>query len=86
MNTEILNVSSKGQIVLPINIRKRLSIDNKTKLAANVTDDIIMLKIIDIPTENDFSKSLDKAKKWAKEVGYNKEDIDSIIKSKRRGK
>ena len=86
MNTEILNVSSKGQIVLPINIRKKLSIDNKTKLAANVTDDIIMLKIIDIPTENDFSKALDKAKKWAKEVGYNKEDIDSIIKSKRRGK
>ena len=44
-----------------------------------------MLKVIDIPTADDFSKSLDKAKKWAKNVGYKKEDVNFIIKSKRKG-
>ncbi len=86
METEVLSVSSKGQVVLPINIRKQLDIDTNTKLAANVAGNIIMLKVIDVPTVEDFSKALDKAKDWAKSVGYKKEDVNTIIKSKRRGK
>lgn len=86
MNTEVLSVSSKGQVVLPVNIRKKLDIDTNTKLAANIAGNIIMLKVIDIPTADDFSKSLDKAQKWAKSVGYKKADVGAIIKAKRRSK
>lgn len=86
MNTEVLSVSSKGQVVLPVKIRKKLSIKNDTKLAVNVANNIIMLKVIDIPDENDFSKMLDSAKKWAKSVGYKKSDVNKIIKAKRMGK
>ena len=86
MNTEILSVSSKGQIVLPVKIRKKFEIGANTKLAANVVENIIMLKVIDIPTSDDFSKALDRAKKWAKSVGYKKEDVNAIIKAKRKGK
>jgi antitoxin PrlF len=86
MNTDILSVSSKGQIVLPVKIRKKFDIDTNTKLAANITGNIIMLKVIDIPTADDFSKALDKAKKWAKSVGYKKEDVNTIIKAKRKCK
>lgn len=86
MNTEVLSVSSKGQVVLPVNIRKKLEIDTNTKLAANIAGNIIMLKVIDVPTDDDFSKALDKAQKWAKNVGYKKEDVNAIIKSKRKGK
>ena len=35
---------------------------------------------------NDFSKTLDSAKEWAKSVGYKKSDVNKIIKSKRRSK
>jgi antitoxin PrlF len=86
MNTEVLSVSSKGQVVLQVNIRKKLDIGTNTKLAANITGNIIMLKVIDIPTADDFSKALDKAQKWAKSVGYKKEDVNAIIKAKRRSK
>ena len=86
MNTEVLSVSSKGPVVLPVNIRKKLDIGTNTKLAANITGNIIMLKVIDIPTADDFSKALDKAQKWAKSVGYKKEDVNAIIKAKRRSK
>ena len=86
MNTEVLSVSSKGQVVLPIKIRKKLSIKNNTKLAVNMANNIIMLKVVDIPDENDFSKMLDSAKEWAKSVGYKKSDVNKIIKSTRRSK
>lgn len=86
MNTEVLSVSSKGQVVLPVKIRKKLSIKNDTKLAVNMANNVIMLKVIDIPDENDFSKMLDSAKKWAKNVGYKKSDVNKIIKAKRRSK
>lgn len=86
MNTEILSVSSKGQVVLPVKIRKQLSIDNNSKLAVNIANNVIMLKVIDIPTENEFQKMLDKAKSWAKSVGYKKSDVNNIIKAKRRSK
>ena len=86
MNTEVLSVSSKGQIVLPVKMRKKLDIKNNTKLAVNMAGDVILLKVINMPTIDDFSSALDKAKKWAKEVGYKKEDVNAIIKAKRRSK
>ena len=86
MNTEVLSVSSKGQVVLPINIRKKLDINSNTKLAANMANNIIMLKVINIPDEKDFVKMLNKAQRWATSVGYKKEDVNEIIKAKRRSK
>lgn len=86
MNTEVLSVSSKGQVVLPVKIRKKLSINNNTKLAVNMANNVIMLKVVNIPDEKDFSKMLDSAKEWAKSVGYKKSDVNKIIKAKRRSK
>lgn len=41
-----------------------------------------MLKVIDITTSVNFSKSLDIVKKWAKSVGYKKADVYTIINAK----
>ena len=86
MSTQILTVSSKGQISLPVNIRKNLSIDAGDKLVAYTSGDIIMLKPLKVPTEEDFEKLLDEAQEWAASVGYNEIDVDDIIKSARRNK
>ena len=43
MNTQVLTVSSKGQISLPVAIRKLLSIDAGDKLVAYASGDVIML-------------------------------------------
>ena len=51
MNIYVLTVSSKGQVVLPAEIRKQLSISSGDKLAAYASGDIIMLKVIKIPSE-----------------------------------
>ena len=86
MNTQILTVSSKGQISLPVSIRKLLSIDTGDKLIAYTSGDVIMLKALKLPTAEEFEASLDEAQKWAASVGYEERDIDDIIKSARRNK
>ena len=86
MNTQILTVSSKGQISLPVSIRERLSIDTGDKLVAYASGDVIMLKPLKLPSAEEFEESLDEAQKWAATVGYTENDVNDIIKSSRRKK
>lgn len=86
MSMQILTVSSKGQISLPVSIRKRLSIDSGDKLAAYTSGDVIVLKTLRLPSVEEFEASLDEAQKWASSVGYDESDINDVIKSARRKK
>ena len=86
MNTQILTVSSKGQISLPVSIRKLLSIDTGDKLVAYTSGDVIMLKALKLPTAEEFEASLNEAQDWARSVGYEESDVNDIIKSVRKKK
>ena len=44
IDTEFIKTSSKGQIVIPSNIRKKLNIGNGSLLAVTTKDDLIVLK------------------------------------------
>lgn len=83
MDTQILTVSSNGQISLPVSIRKLLSIDTGDKLVAYTSGDVIMLKTLKLPSAEEFEALLDEAQKWAMSVGYSEDNIDDIIKSVR---
>ncbi len=84
MNTQVLTVSSKGQISLPVEMRRHLSIDTGDKLVAYASGDTIMLKVLKLPSAEEFEASLAEAQAWAKGAGYREEDVDDIIKSVRR--
>lgn len=86
MSMQILTVSSKGQISLPVNIRKTLSIDTGDKLVAYTSGDVIMLKTLKLPSAEEFESSLEEAQKWAASVGYEESDVNEIIKSARKKK
>lgn len=86
MSAQILTVSSKGQISLPVNIRKMLSIDTGDKLVAYTSGEVIILKTLKLPSAEEFENSLDEAQKWAASVGYSENDVNDIIKSTRRKK
>ena len=47
IETEYTKASTKGQIVIPSNIRKKLKIGSGSLLAVTVKDDLIVLKKID---------------------------------------
>ena len=86
MVMQILTVSSKGQISLPVTIRKSLSIETGDKLVAYTSGDTIMLKTLKLPSAEEFESSLDEAQKWAASVGYDESDINDIVKSVRKKK
>lgn len=87
MSVEVLTVSSKGQIVLPVKMRRTIGISDGDKLAAYASDDgVIMLKVVKVPSVQDFKARLDQAQKWAASVGYAEDDVNDIIKSVRRAK
>ncbi|MBQ2593190.1 MAG: AbrB/MazE/SpoVT family DNA-binding domain-containing protein [Candidatus Riflebacteria bacterium] len=86
MNAQILTLSSKGQISLPIAIRRNLNIDTGDKLAVYTSGDVVMLKVLRLPTLEEISETLDEAKEWAETVGYKESDVNDIIKSVRRKK
>ena len=86
MNAQILTLSSKGQISLPIAIRRNLNIDAGDKLAVYTSGDVVMLKVLRLPTIEEFSETLYEAKELADSVGYKESDVNDIIKSVRRKK
>lgn len=86
MDAQVLTVSSKGQISLPVAIRKMLSIDTGDKLVAYASGDAIMLKTLKLPSAEEFQSALDEAQNWANQAGYNEGDVEDIIKSVRSRK
>lgn len=86
MSTDVLTVSSKGQVVLPARLRKKLSIGTGDHLAVYTSGDVIMLKRIDMPSEDDFASRLDEAEAWARSVDLRESDVDDAIAAVRARK
>jgi len=60
---EITKISSKGQVVIPIRIRNQLNIDEGSVLAVDTTNDMVILKRIDVDLVGQFKNSLEDLKK-----------------------
>lgn len=79
MAMDVLTVSSKGQVVLPADMRHELSIGTGDKLAAYRYGDSIILKAIQLPTADDFKRTLDEAQAWAALAGLTEDDMKDAI-------
>ena len=86
MGVEVITVSPRGQIVLPKEMRKALSISGGDSLAAFVTDKVIVLKPVKMPTTEEFSRWLEEAQTLAEKAGFEEEDIADVLQSVRKGK
>lgn len=86
MTMTVLTVSPNGQVSLPSEMCRKLSIESGAKLAVYAAGNGIMLKPILNPAERDFAERLDEAKKWADSAGYQESDVLDIIKEVRRKK
>ena len=67
MEIELTRMSSKGQIVIPLALRKKLAIKDGEMLAVSTKDDILVLKKVENPLEDDL-KTLDEIKEAWKEI------------------
>jgi len=82
--TEVTAVSSKGQVVLPKNVRDSLALVPGAKLMVLSDGENILLKPIKKPDISEFRAMMNEAAKWADEVGMKEDDITEAIATVRK--
>ncbi len=79
-------MSSKGQIVIPEDIRKRLGLKPGAQFVVVGQNDVVILKTITPPSMNEFDQLISEARKQAKKAGMKKTDIAAAIQKVRKRK
>ena len=81
MNVETVRMSSKGQIVIPQDVRKEIHVDEGTIFAVVGTKDTIILKKITTPSKEELIKDLEFFAKNAKmklhTKGFTEKDLQA---------
>jgi AbrB family looped-hinge helix DNA binding protein len=76
---ETTKMSSRGQIVIPEEIRNRLGLKTGDKFLVIGEEDVVILKTLSSPSLNEFGDLVNKARKQAKAAGLKRTDIASAI-------
>lgn len=78
--SDLITMSSKGQIVIPKDLRKELGIDEGTNFVVFGKDDTLILKKVNVPTAKEVFENVHK---WgtalAKKKGWKESDVMNSI-------
>jgi AbrB family looped-hinge helix DNA binding protein len=85
VNVSTTKMSSKGQVVIPENIRKQLNLKEGAQFVVLGEKDVVILKNITPPSMDEFDELIVKARKSAKKAGLKQSDVEDAI-LKVRGK
>lgn len=78
-NLATTKMSSKGQVVIPEEIRKRLKLKTGAQFVVVGDNDVVILKNITPPSIKEFDELIAKARKTGEQAGLNKTDIKAAI-------
>ncbi len=84
-NLDTTKMSSKGQVVIPEGIRKRLGLKAGAQFVVVGEKDVVILKSITPPSMEDFDALIIEARRQARKAGMKRSDIAAAI-AKARGK
>jgi AbrB family looped-hinge helix DNA binding protein len=73
-------MSSKGQVVIPEEIRKRLKLKAGSQFVVIGEQDVVILKMISPPSMEDFDDLVVEARKRARQAGLRPSDITRTIR------
>ena len=79
-------MSSKGQVVIPESIRKRLDLKEGAQFLVVGDADVVILKVVTPPDMNDFAILIKQARKQAKDAGLKQSEITSAVAKAREHK
>jgi AbrB family looped-hinge helix DNA binding protein len=79
-------MSSKGQVVIPEAIRKRLKLEEGAQFVVVGNADVIILKAIAMPDLGEFDALIQQAREQAKASGLEQKDIKTAIAKARSRK
>ena len=84
-NVATTRMSSKGQVVIPEDIRKQLKLKAGSQFVVVGRKEVVILKTISAPTMEEFDSLVTAARKRAKQAGIKQSDVAGAI-AKVRGR
>lgn len=72
-------MSSKGQVVIPETVRKRLGLRAGVRFVVVGEGDVVILKTIERPSMRDFDKLVKKARRQARVSGMKRSDVAKAV-------
>jgi AbrB family looped-hinge helix DNA binding protein len=72
-------MSSKGQVVIPEEIRDRLGLKAGTQFVVVGNRDAVILKAISAPSVQEFNDLLGQARRQARGAGLRKSDVEAAV-------
>ncbi len=72
-------MSSKGQVVIPEDIRKRLGLKAGSQFIVVAGEDAVILKTISPPSMDEFDELIQKVRRQARKAGIKQSDIKEAV-------
>ena len=79
-------MSSKGQVVIPEAIRKKLGLKSGDQFVVTGNKDVVILKSISPPSLDEFDDLIAETRKQAKKAGMKRSDVIAALAKIRRKK
>ena len=85
-DTTTTTLSSKGQVVIPEEIRSRLGLKPGAQFLVLGDRDVVILKVLQPPDKREFGVLLQQARLAAKQNGVKRVDIARAVETARRAR
>ena len=81
---DITSMSSRGQVVIPLNLRELMGLKDGEKFAITGKEDTIVLKKIQMPSFSNFDNLMQQTQEFAKKKGLKQKDINEAVQRARK--
>ena len=79
-------LSSKGQVVIPEEIRERLGLRTGAQFVVVADRDVVIFKVLEPPSLSEFTTLTARARKVAKRTGLRRADLAKAVARARRAR
>jgi len=76
-------MSSKGQVVIPEEVRDALGLKAGAKFVVVGEGDVVILKVVTPPSMSDFDEIIAEARRQARRAGMKRSDVAAALKAVR---
>lgn len=77
-------LSSRGQVVIPEEIRARLGLKTGAQFVVVADRDVVIFKVLDAPKLSEFAALAAQARRLAKQTGLRRSDVAQAVTKVRR--
>ena len=78
-------MSSKGQVVIPEEVRDALGLKAGSKFVVVGEGDVVILKMINPPSMSEFDDIIQEARRQARQAGMKRSDVTAALRAVRAG-